>query len=57
MAKISFRLPDTLENTVRKKLQISNYSCMSELLRDLLRKWIEHNTIEITLPNIERQQP
>ncbi|RLG72877.1 MAG: transcriptional regulator [Thermoprotei archaeon] len=46
MAKISLRIPDTLLNDVDELLKISKYQNRSELIRDLLRKWVngkKHN--------------
>jgi len=39
MGRISLRIPDALEQSVRDLIPLSEYPNMSELIRDLLRDW------------------
>jgi len=48
MAKITFRLPEELENAVHQKLVQSKYANRSELIRDLLRRWVNGVPLEVT---------
>ena len=47
MPKITFRLTDPLLDAVMIKLETSNYNNRSELLRDLLRRWLNSVPIEM----------
>jgi len=46
-SKITVRIPDNLDRAVREKLQQSNYNSMSDLVRELLRKWVKEVPIEV----------
>lgn len=39
--RTSVSIPEKLYDSVRTKLVTSRYATMSELVRDLLRKWVE----------------
>lgn len=45
MKQISFRVPDGLLKEIDHILRYKNYTSRSDLLRDLLRKWVEANKV------------
>lgn len=46
MGRISLRIPDLLEQDVRETVKTSEYSNISELIRDLLRDWVAHRHMD-----------
>jgi len=46
--RISFAMPKSLYIQVMAKLPNSGYTNLSELLRELLRQWVEEGAIIIT---------
>ena len=45
--RITVGMPKTLHNTVVVKLKFSEYATISELVRDLLRKWTSEEIIKV----------
>jgi len=45
--RITVAIPRPLYDHIRKRLRVSGYSTMSDLIRELLRKWTEESVIEV----------
>ena len=45
--RVTVGIPKTLHNTVTVKLQFSDYATISELIRDLLRKWTGETILKV----------
>ena len=45
--RVTVGVPKQLHNTILVKLQFSSYATVSELIRDLLRKWANEEIIQV----------
>lgn len=48
---VTFRLPEDLLLRMDIKLRILNYAHRSELLRELIRDWVEKTSVEVMFVN------
>jgi len=56
MNKITFRCPTKLSEEVERKLRSSDYPNKSELLRDLLRRWVKGEILEVVQDDAVRKR-